>query len=144
MTVVRKYGRVSIIGDYCGLVSCRYPHCVLLVLLCVLVYLCMSTRYVLSCTRHSAFLLSHLHVTCTQTNHFPIGQIMMKHLTVRSGQCPCQKYFPEVMEKVQSGEVDPTLMITHRISLDEVRLCWYRCVNRLLYRCVHCTERGGW
>lgn len=46
---------------------------------------------------------------------------MMKHLTVRSGQCPCQKYFKYVMEKVQSGEVDPTLMITHRITLDEVR-----------------------
>ena len=43
----------------------------------------------------------------------------MKHLTVRSGQCPCQRYFPYVLEKLQSGEVDPTFMITHRITFDE-------------------------
>jgi hypothetical protein len=85
-----------------------------------------------------------MYVAAPQTNHFPIGQIMMKHLTVRSGQCPCQKYFPEVMERVQSGEVDPTLMITHRISLDEVRLRWCQCVNLLPFCCVYRTERGGW
>jgi threonine dehydrogenase-like Zn-dependent dehydrogenase len=72
ISVVRKYGRVSIIGDYIGL-----------------------------------------------TNQFPIGFLMMKHLTVRSGQTPCQKYFEEVMAAVQSGEVDPTLMITHRITLEQ-------------------------
>jgi threonine dehydrogenase-like Zn-dependent dehydrogenase len=38
------------------------------------------------------------------TNHFPIGHLMMKHLTVRSGQTPVQAYFPMVMDAVQSGE----------------------------------------
>ena len=44
---------------------------------------------------------------------------MFKHLTVRSGQCPCQRYFPYVLEKLQSGEFDPTFMITHRITFDQ-------------------------
>lgn len=72
-SVVRKYGRVSIIADYIG-----------------------------------------------YANHFPIGHIMMKHLTVRSGQCPVQKYFKTVMEALQKQQIDPTLMITHRLTLDEV------------------------
>jgi threonine dehydrogenase-like Zn-dependent dehydrogenase len=53
-------------------------------------------------------------------NHFPIGMIMAKQLTVRSGQCPCQKYFAEVCQHLQSGAIDATKMVTHHISLDEV------------------------
>jgi len=53
-------------------------------------------------------------------NHFPIGHVMMKHLTLRSGQCPVQKYFKTVMQAIQKREIDPTLMITHRLTLEEV------------------------
>eukprot|EP01033_Poteriospumella_lacustris_P006918 gene6917-4984_t len=52
-------------------------------------------------------------------NQFPVGFIMMKHLKVLSGQCPCQKYFPYVLEKLQDGTIDPTFMITHRITLED-------------------------
>jgi threonine dehydrogenase-like Zn-dependent dehydrogenase len=56
---------------------------------------------------------------------FPVGKIMFKHATVRSGQCPCQKYFEYVMETVRKGEFDPTFMITHRLSsLDEIPLAY--------------------
>jgi threonine dehydrogenase-like Zn-dependent dehydrogenase len=51
---------------------------------------------------------------------FPIGKIMFKHATVRSGQCPCQKYFDYVMKCLQDGTFDPTFMITHRISLEDI------------------------
>jgi len=51
---------------------------------------------------------------------FPIGKVMFKHATVRSGQCPCQKYFDYVMKKVQDGTFDPTFMITHRITLEDI------------------------
>jgi threonine dehydrogenase-like Zn-dependent dehydrogenase len=53
-------------------------------------------------------------------NHFPIGAIMAKHLTIRSGQCPCQKYFDETVKALQSGALDATKMVTHHISLEEV------------------------
>jgi threonine dehydrogenase-like Zn-dependent dehydrogenase len=52
-------------------------------------------------------------------NQFPIGHIMMKYLTVRSGQCPCQKYMPRVIEALQKGEIDPSRMVTHHILLEE-------------------------
>jgi threonine dehydrogenase-like Zn-dependent dehydrogenase len=52
---------------------------------------------------------------------FPVGKIMFKHATIRSGQCPCQKYFDYVMEMVRNGTFDPTFMITHRLSsLEEI------------------------
>jgi threonine dehydrogenase-like Zn-dependent dehydrogenase len=77
MTVVRKYGRVSIIGDYCGLVSrferCRYPTERVLFLLCDLLYIStmffLRVRCVLSCPLYSAFVLSHI---CTSLPHRPI------------------------------------------------------------------------
>lgn len=53
-------------------------------------------------------------------NHFPLGHVMMKHLTVRSGQCPVQKYFKTVMQALQKHQIDPTLMITHRLTLEQV------------------------
>ncbi|RYH09684.1 glutathione-dependent formaldehyde dehydrogenase [archaeon] len=52
-------------------------------------------------------------------NQFPIGMIMMKHLRLESGPCPMQKYFPFVLEKLEDGTIDPSFMITHRISLEE-------------------------
>jgi threonine dehydrogenase-like Zn-dependent dehydrogenase len=51
---------------------------------------------------------------------FPIGHVLVKHLTVRTGQCPVQKYFKTVFDAIEAGEVDPSVLITHRIGLDEV------------------------
>jgi threonine dehydrogenase-like Zn-dependent dehydrogenase len=53
-------------------------------------------------------------------NLFPIGKIMFKHATVASGQCPCQKYWKYIMEKIQDGEFDPSFIISHRIGLEDV------------------------
>ena len=53
-------------------------------------------------------------------NMFPIGKIMFKAATVRSSQCPCQKYFPYVLEKLKDGTIDPTFLISNRITLDEI------------------------
>jgi threonine dehydrogenase-like Zn-dependent dehydrogenase len=58
------------------------------------------------------------------TDHFPIGHLMMKHLTVRSGHTPVQAYFPMVMDAVQSGQIDPTPMISHVIALKDAPLAY--------------------
>jgi threonine dehydrogenase-like Zn-dependent dehydrogenase len=61
---------------------------------------------------------------------FPVGKIMFKHATVRSGQCPCQKYFDYVMDKLRDGTFDPTFMITNRITLDQVPEAYHKLVNK--------------
>jgi threonine dehydrogenase-like Zn-dependent dehydrogenase len=63
-------------------------------------------------------------------NQFPIGFIMMKHLKVNSGQCPCQKYFDYVMEKVRDGTFDPTYMISHRINFEEIPAAYDKLYHR--------------
>jgi threonine dehydrogenase-like Zn-dependent dehydrogenase len=50
-------------------------------------------------------------------NHFPIGALMEKGVTIRSGQVHVQKYWKTVLEKMLSGEYDPSFTITHRIPL---------------------------
>jgi len=47
-------------------------------------------------------------------NHFPVGAMMEKDLTVNGGQSPTQKYWKYCLEKIQSGEMDPEFIITDR------------------------------
>jgi threonine dehydrogenase-like Zn-dependent dehydrogenase len=61
--------------------------------------------------------VSIIGVYCGYANHFPIGVMMEKDLIVKCGQCPVQKYWKFCLEKIESGEMDPTFVITERASL---------------------------
>lgn len=50
---------------------------------------------------------------------FPTGVMMNKGLTIRTAQQHGQKYVPRLLEHVSRGELDPSFMITHRMSLEE-------------------------
>ena len=49
----------------------------------------------------------------------PFGAAMNKGLTIRSGQTHVQHYTKPLLEKIESGQIDPSFVITHRISLEE-------------------------
>ncbi len=49
----------------------------------------------------------------------PIGSFMNKGLTWKTGQTHMQKYMPILLEKIQNGEIDPSFIITHEMSLDD-------------------------
>lgn len=49
----------------------------------------------------------------------PMGAVFNKSLTIRTGQTHVQKYMPRLLDIVQRGELDPTFVITHRLSLDQ-------------------------
>ena len=49
----------------------------------------------------------------------PFGAIMNRSLTIRTGQTHVQRYMRPLLERIQRGEIDPTVVITHRLSLDE-------------------------
>ena len=51
---------------------------------------------------------------------FPIGAVMNRSLTIRSGQCHVQRYFEPLLERIRSGELDSTIPLTHRVGLEEV------------------------
>jgi threonine dehydrogenase-like Zn-dependent dehydrogenase len=50
---------------------------------------------------------------------FPIGSLMNRSLTIKTGQCHVQRYMKPLLERIQKGEIDPSFVITHRLRLDE-------------------------
>jgi threonine dehydrogenase-like Zn-dependent dehydrogenase len=50
---------------------------------------------------------------------FPMGAIVNRSLTLRSGQCHVQRYMRPLLERIRKGEIDPRFIITHRMRLDE-------------------------
>jgi len=50
---------------------------------------------------------------------FPLGQIMNRSLTIRSGQCHVHRYMRPLLEHIEAGRIDPTFIITHRLPLSE-------------------------
>jgi threonine dehydrogenase-like Zn-dependent dehydrogenase len=50
---------------------------------------------------------------------FPMGAVMNKGLTIRSGQCHVHRYLRPLLERVQNGEIDPSFIVTHRLPLDD-------------------------
>lgn len=48
-----------------------------------------------------------------------LHQVMGKNLTLRSGIVNPQRYIPELMPLIESGRLDPTEIITHRMPLDD-------------------------
>ncbi len=51
---------------------------------------------------------------------FPIGAVMNKALTVRTGQQYGQKYIPRLLKLVQDKKLDPSFLVTHRTDLEGV------------------------
>ena len=49
----------------------------------------------------------------------PIGALMNKGLTLRTGQTHMLKYMPLCLERIQNGEIDPSFIITHQVPLDD-------------------------
>jgi threonine dehydrogenase-like Zn-dependent dehydrogenase len=49
----------------------------------------------------------------------PFGAAMNKGLTFKMGQTHVQRYLPILLEKITKGEIDPSIIITHRIKLKD-------------------------
>ena len=49
----------------------------------------------------------------------PFGAAFQKGLTFKMGQTHMMRYMRPLLERIQDGELDPSSVITHRVSLDE-------------------------
>lgn len=49
----------------------------------------------------------------------PVGAFMNKGLTLRTGQTHVHRYLDTLTQHILRGDIDPTVIITHRLSLDE-------------------------
>jgi threonine dehydrogenase-like Zn-dependent dehydrogenase len=49
----------------------------------------------------------------------PFGSVMNRSLQIRTGQTHVQRYLKPLLERIEKGEIDPSFVVTHRMSLDE-------------------------
>jgi threonine dehydrogenase-like Zn-dependent dehydrogenase len=61
---------------------------------------------------------------------FPIGSLMNRSLTIRTGQCHVQKYMKPLLQRIQAKEIDPSFVITHRMNLDQAPEGYERFLNK--------------
>jgi threonine dehydrogenase-like Zn-dependent dehydrogenase len=50
---------------------------------------------------------------------FPMGSLMNRSLTIKSGQCHVHRYMRPLLERIRKGEIDPSFVITHTLPLDQ-------------------------
>jgi threonine dehydrogenase-like Zn-dependent dehydrogenase len=50
----------------------------------------------------------------------PMGAVMNKGLTLRSGQTHVHRYLEPLMGRIQNGDIDPSFVITHRVGLEDL------------------------
>lgn len=50
---------------------------------------------------------------------FPIGAVVNRSLTIKSGQTHVQRYMRPLLKRIQNGEIDPSFVITHRLKLSD-------------------------
>jgi threonine dehydrogenase-like Zn-dependent dehydrogenase len=48
---------------------------------------------------------------------FPMGAIVNRSLTLKSGQCHVHRYMKPLLERIERGEIDPSFVITHTLPL---------------------------
>jgi threonine dehydrogenase-like Zn-dependent dehydrogenase len=68
----------------------------------------------------------------------PMGSIMNRALTIKTGQTHVQRYMKPLLERIEREEIDPSFVITHRMSLDEAPE-GYRMFRDKVDECIKCV-----
>lgn len=53
------------------------------------------------------------------SDKFPLGAMMNKGLTIKTGQTHVQAYVPKLLQMVRDGKIDPSFVVTHRVPLSQ-------------------------
>jgi threonine dehydrogenase-like Zn-dependent dehydrogenase len=75
-------------------------------------------------------------------NGFMLGAFMEEQQTMRGGQTPVQRYWKQLLQMVLDGVLDPTMVITHQVSIDEAAQM-YKIFNDKLDNCVKVVLHPG-
>ena len=67
----------------------------------------------------SAGIISILGVYAGFVDKFPLGALMNRGLTIRTGQCSVHRYMKPLLERIEKGEIDPSFVVSHQMNLDE-------------------------
>jgi threonine dehydrogenase-like Zn-dependent dehydrogenase len=64
-------------------------------------------------------IVSILGVYAGLVDKFPLGPMMNRGLTIRTGQCHVHRYMKPLLERIERGEIDPSFVVSHHMSLDD-------------------------
>jgi threonine dehydrogenase-like Zn-dependent dehydrogenase len=67
---------------------------------------------------------------------FPMGSFMNRSLTMKTGQCHVHRYMKPLLERIQNGDIDPSFVISHHLSLDQAPQGYSKFLNKE----DHCTK----
>ncbi len=67
----------------------------------------------------SAGIVSILGVYAGFVDAFPLGALMNRGLTIKTGQCHVHRYMKPLLERIERGEIDPSFVVSHQMNLDD-------------------------
>jgi threonine dehydrogenase-like Zn-dependent dehydrogenase len=81
---------------------------------------------------------------------FPFGSAFSKGLTFKMGQTHVHRYMQQLLELIELGQIDPSFVITHRLSLDEAPEAYQTfkehndgCIKVILKPELHGNSKGN-
>jgi threonine dehydrogenase-like Zn-dependent dehydrogenase len=67
----------------------------------------------------SGGIVSMMGVYAGFVDKFPLGALMNRGLTLRTGQCHVHRYMASLLQRIQRGEIDPSFVVSHHMKLDD-------------------------
>lgn len=52
-------------------------------------------------------------------DQFPLGLLFNRNIQINMGQCPVKKYNERLLHLIETGRIDPTKVISHKMKLDD-------------------------
>jgi threonine dehydrogenase-like Zn-dependent dehydrogenase len=74
---------------------------------------------------------------------FPMGSVMNRSLTIKTGQAHVQRYMRPLLELIENGAIDPSFVITHRLPLEEAAH-GYDIFNHKTDNCIKVVLKPEW
>jgi len=50
---------------------------------------------------------------------FPMGSVVNRALTIKTGQTHVHRYMRPLLERIQNGDIDPSFIVTHQLRLSD-------------------------
>jgi threonine dehydrogenase-like Zn-dependent dehydrogenase len=72
---------------------------------------------ILAC--RSGGIVSILGVYAGFVDKFPLGALMNRGLTIKTGQCHVHRYMKPLLERIERGELDASFVVSHQMNLDD-------------------------
>ena len=77
-----------------------------------------ALREAIMCCRNGG-VISVIGLYAGVIDKFPMGSVMNRSLTIKTGQAHVQRYMRPLLQMIENGDIDPSFVVTHTMSLDD-------------------------